>query len=125
MARVMVVEDDQGVRRAIARMLENDGHEVVEEANGHSALRHFAGDPVDLVLSDVYMPDMDGLDLLKRLREGFPEAKIVMVSGGGRLRAESVLEAAKALGASRVLAKPFSPEEIRDIVNETLAEEDG
>lgn len=121
MARIMIVEDDSAVRRLVRRLLEGEGHTVIEEPDGRSALRHFAGDPADLVISDVYMPDMDGLELLERLREAFPEVRVIVISGGGRLRTMSVLEDAKGMGAARVIAKPFSPEEFRSAVREVLS----
>jgi CheY-like chemotaxis protein len=120
MAKVMVVDDDVAIRHALNRVLAAEGHEVLEESDGKSALRHFTGDPVDLVVSDVYMPDMDGIQFLMRVREAFPEAKIIMMSGGGNLPATSVLEAAKALGADRVVPKPFSSSEIREAIRDVL-----
>jgi DNA-binding response OmpR family regulator len=116
----MVVDDDVGIRHAVAKVLREDGHEIVEEADGKSALRHFAGDPVDLVVSDVFMPDMDGIEFLMRLRGAFPQVKILMMSGGGILPAKAVLDASAALGANRVIAKPFSSAEVRDAIRALL-----
>lgn len=124
MAKVMVVDDDVAIRHALNKVLVADGHEVLEESDAKSALRHFTGDPVDLVLSDVYMPDMDGIQFLMRVREAFPEARIIMMSGGGHLPATSVLEAATALGADRVVKKPFSSTEIREAIRDVLADGD-
>lgn len=120
MARVMVIDDDPGIRRSLVRVLESEGHDVLEEEDGASALRHFAGDPVDLVISDVYMPDMDGVSFLMRVKEAFPEAPIIMMSGGGPLPAATVLAASKTLGAAAVLAKPFSIGQIRSAVHDAL-----
>ena len=116
----MVIDDDPGIRHSLARVLEGEGHDVLLEEDGASALRHFAGDPVDLVISDVYMPDMDGMEFLMRVKEAFPDAPIIMMSGGGPLPAETVLGASKVLGASVVLSKPFSVDQIRDAVREAL-----
>ena len=117
----MIVDDDAGIRHSVGRLLEEDGHEVLREAHGKDALRHFAGEPVDLVISDIYMPEMDGIEFLMRIREAFPEVRIIMMSAGGRLSADAVLEASSALGANRVLKKPLSTEELRDAVREVLA----
>ena len=116
----MVIDDDTDIRRALRKVLERDGHTVVEEPNGHSALRHFTGDPADLVISDVYMPDMDGIDFLMRVRDAFPDARFIMISGGGSLGKESVLQAAERLGADRVLEKPFKVQEVREMVQDLL-----
>jgi len=121
MARVLVVDDDAELRRALSRVLGKDGHEVIEAGDGRTALRMFAGDPVDLVLSDVYMPDMDGIDFLMRARSAFPEARIVIMSGGGNLPAAAVLDAASSLGADMTLSKPFTPDEVRAAVERVLA----
>ena len=118
MSRIMIIDDDEGVRVMLRRMLEREGHTVIDEPDGKSALRHFAGDPADLVISDVYMPGMDGIDFLLRVRDTFPEARIIMISGGGQLEADTVLNAASRLGADRVVKKPFS---VTDMLEEVRA----
>lgn len=120
MARVMVVDDDGDIRASLRKALEREGHTVTEEPDGASALRHFTGDPVDLVISDVYMPDMDGIDFLMRVREVFPEARTILISGGGQLKKESVLGAASRLGADRVLEKPFEMDDLLGAVEAVL-----
>lgn len=124
MARVMIIDDDPLVRYSLARVLEEEGHEVLEEADGQVALRHFAGDPVDVVVGDVYMPLMDGIQFLMRVRETFAETKIIMISGGGSLEADTVLVASSALGADAVLSKPISPADIRRAVRTALDTKD-
>lgn len=116
----MLIDDDVLVRSAIRHILEREGHEVVEEPDGKTALRHYAGDPTDLVISDVFMPDMSGIEFLVRVREAFPESKIIIMSGGGPLRKESVLFNASELGADRVMEKPFDIEELITAVRELL-----
>ncbi len=83
-------------------------------------MRRFAGHPTDLVITDIYMPEMDGIQLLMRIREAFPEAKIIGMSGGGYLPGESVLEAARALGADGLLAKPLDMDEVVRLVASVL-----
>lgn len=120
MAIILVVDDNPQMRSSIRRALEVWGHTVTEAPDGKVALRHFAGDPTELVVSDVYMPDMDGIEFLMRLREAFPEVKTLMISGGGNLPSENVLGAASMLGADRVLKKPFSMEELQEAVQAVL-----
>ena len=120
MASVLIIDDEREVLRALRRALEREGHTVREAADGKTALRHFAGDPADLVISDIYMPEMDGIEFLIRVREAFPEAKIIAMSGGGHLAKEQVLKAADALGAVGVLEKPFSTEEVLEAVQSAL-----
>ena len=122
MPRIMVIDDDDGVRVSLRRALQRDGHTVIEEADGKSALRHFAGDPADLVISDVYMPDMDGIEFLLRAQDAFPEAKIILMSGGGQMSKESVLSAGARLGAVRVFEKPFDIVDMLEAVRAVLAD---
>ena len=120
MASVMVIDDDAAVRGVITKMLERDGHTVTPIEDGKRALRIFAGEPVDLVISDVYMPEMDGIEFLMRLREAFPETRIIMMSGGGVVPMDEVLEASTLLGAVGSLQKPIEMAQLRKAVAEAL-----
>ena len=73
MARILVVDDDRSVRAAITKILSKNGHEVVEAADGKSALALYRAAPADLVIMDVYMPEMDGIDTTVRLKQEFPK----------------------------------------------------
>jgi len=123
MSKILIVDDDPAILRTLRRVLEIEGHTVSEAPDGKSALRYFAGDPADLVMSDIYMPDMDGIEFLIRVREAFPEAKILAMSGGGHMTKEKVLGAASMLGAVAVLEKPFTVEDVQEAVSGALAAE--
>lgn len=120
MATILVIDDDTRILRAVERVLHADGHEVTTADNGRDALRWFAGKPTDLVITDIYMPDMDGMELVMKLRETFPEVPVIAMSGGSALPKETVLDASKALGAVVTLAKPLSEEMIRKGVAQAL-----
>ena len=122
MATILIVDDDPHTRSSIRRALELGGHTITEAPDGKVALRHFAGNPTELVVIDVYMPEMDGIEFLMRVREAFPEVKTLMISGGGSLPSENVLGAASMLGADRVLEKPFSLEELQEAVQAVLSD---
>jgi len=113
MGKVLVIDDDAQVRRVVRRLIEMEGHQVAEAESGKIALRLLANDPADLIITDIYMPEMDGIELLTRLRETLPEARLVAMSGGGVLPAHHMLDAAKALGAIAVIEKPFDIEAVR------------
>jgi len=113
-AKVLVIDDDPAVRDVIARVVRREGHTVREAENGKDALRQFADDPADLVISDIYMPEMDGIELLRRFRETSPETRLVAISGGGAIAAHHLLSAAKALGAVAVIEKPFDLADLRE-----------
>lgn len=125
MARILVIDDDTKITEGLKRILEGDGHEVCTAPNGQDALRWFAGDPTDLVITDIYMPELDGIELIMRLRETFPEVPVIAMSGGSGLSAETVLSAAGVLGAARTLAKPITAEGLRACVAEILGESAG
>ena len=120
MAQILIVDDNDAVRRGLRGMLEAEGHAVDEAADGKEALRRFAGSPADLVFADIYMEEMDGLQFLMRLREAWPEARIVAMSGGGFLDSGSVLSAAASLGAVGTLEKPFERAEVLAMLAEHL-----
>lgn len=110
---MLVIDDDPTVRNVIARVIRREGHTAREAENGKDALRQFADDPADLVICDIYMPEMDGIELLRRFRETSPETRLMAISGGGAIAAHHLLDAAKALGAVAVLEKPFDLADLR------------
>ena len=120
-ARILVVDDDENICRVVQRMLSAAGYDVDVANNGQEALSKLTPD-VNLVLSDVLMPEMDGIEMIMRLRKEAPSAKIISMSGGGIQDKEHVLEIAHRLGAERTLSKPFSREDLIATVQEVLGE---
>lgn len=123
MATVLVIDDDPHIRRVLRKAIEREGHSVVEAEDGKVALRRFVGEPADLVITDIYMPEMDGFEFLMRIRETFPETKLVAMSGGGVIAANEVLKAASALGAVAVIQKPFGLDVVRKILSNFAPQE--
>jgi CheY-like chemotaxis protein len=80
-ARILVVDDDQTIRLLLRAMLERRGHTVVEAKNGDEGLQHYRAAPADLVVTDMQMPGMDGLQMIQALRGDFPTVKIIAISG--------------------------------------------
>jgi CheY-like chemotaxis protein len=119
MARILVVDDEPEVREVLRLVLERDGHDVEEAETGRDALARLDVRPADLVLSDVMMPDMNGLDLLRevtlRERGGVP---FVLLTSYADARAR---EAALFAGAHDYLLKPFDPAAVRTVVRGALA----
>src|SRR5437867_345826 len=106
MARIALIDDEVLVRRLLRRALELDGHEVFEAANGKEGAALLQRESVDLVITDVMMPEKDGLELIIELRQSQPELKIIALSGGGRMAWNDVLVVARRLGAYETVAKP-------------------
>jgi CheY-like chemotaxis protein len=107
MANILVVDDDDQMRKLIRLLLQREGHSVVEASDGLEALRLLDAGPVDLVVSDVVMPDMDGLELIRKARKAHPGLRILAVSGAGQEGPGLYLELAGRFGADAVLLKPF------------------
>ncbi len=124
MTRILVVDDDDLVRRAIVRILLGAGNEVEEASDGHEAWRMQRAAPFDLILTDLYMPNADGIEFLTRLRETDSETKVIAISGGGRIVGDAnALADAEAFGASATLRKPFTPTEVLDQIQLVLEED--
>jgi len=109
-ARILVVDDDKAVRLLLRAVLERRGHSVVEAENGDEGLRYYRAAPADLVIADIQMPVMDGLQMIKELRGDFPTAKIIAISGE-----KSRLTAAQTFSQG-TFQKPLSMEEFLDAV---------
>jgi DNA-binding NtrC family response regulator len=120
MALVLIVEDDEPLARVMRRSLESLGHEVVQASDGKSALDHFFKREFDLVVTDILMPEKDGLELIPQIRKTKPGVRMLAVSGGGQVGPNSYLVAAKALGAHETLAKPFSMEDFQAVATRVL-----
>lgn len=120
MARILVIDDEELVRFTLKKALEKAGHEVVEAANGNDGIEVYKQSPVDLVITDIIMPQKEGVETIVELRRDHPDVKIIAISGGGRTGTTDYLELAKEFGARHVLKKPFGRQELLDAVQETL-----
>jgi len=122
MKRILVVDDNEPFRRMVGKMLEGAGYTVVVAGDGLAALAIFRQQPIDLVLTDLIMPEKEGLETILELRKLAANIKIIAMSGGGRVDADDYLPLATAFGAVRTLAKPFLAAELLAAVADVLAE---
>lgn len=125
MARVLLIDDDETVRSAMARAVELGGHQVLQAADGREALQRAQGQDLDLVITDINMPKMDGIEVILTLAERRPGLPVIAVSGGGRMPKEVLLASAGVLGAVRTMAKPFDLTAFRQLVEEALSDSPG
>lgn len=118
MIRILVVDDDYQMREMLGVILERKGYDVKTASDGNAAIQLQQTKPFDIIITDIIMPEKEGLETISELRRGYPRLKIIAISGGGRYRPEGYLELAKQLGADLVLAKPFGSWEILSAVKE-------
>ena len=120
MSRILVVDDDESFRRLVCQVLLRGDHEVLAAPDGRAALSLFRKQPVDLVITDLIMPEKEGIETIMELRRLQPDLKIIAMSGGGRLGITDCLKMARHIGAARTLAKPFALQEILEAVTSLL-----
>jgi two-component system response regulator (stage 0 sporulation protein F) len=119
MATILIIDDEEGIRALLRTMLELAGYEVIEAANGRQGLELYRLRPTDLIITDILMPELNGLDMILELTRQFLHAKVIAISGEGG--EDNVLDVAKLLGARRTFHKPFSMPKLLDAVRYELA----
>lgn len=113
MPAILLIEDDKELREMLATALFRKDYVVMEAVNGKEALVHFKPGVTDLVITDLIMPEEDGLKVIMKMREIKPSIKVIAISGGGKAGPSGYLNLAKALGADATYSKPFS---INDLI---------
>jgi CheY-like chemotaxis protein len=122
MESILIIDDESQIRSMIRLILEREGYMVIEASDGAEGIRRFRENPSDLIITDLIMPNKDGIGMIIELKKEFPEVKIIAMSGGGLNRPEGYLQGAKKLGASFTLSKPIHREELLRAVKDTLKE---
>lgn len=120
MASVLIIDDDDMVRTMLLRTVTRGGHEAFGARDGVEGVARFRDHPADLVITDIFMPNQEGLATIMELRRVKPDLKIIAISGGGARASLDVLPVAEALGAQRTLRKPFTPTEVIEAINGVL-----
>ena len=119
MAVILLIDDDDRLRRTLGRMLATAGHEVVEAENGRAALEVLPACCPAIVITDVFMPEKDGIETAKAIRTRYPDIKILAITGGGR--EERFYSLIKTFAAAGVLQKPFERETLLEAVDRLLS----
>lgn len=121
MATILLIDDEDLLREGLSELLGMSDHTVIEARDGVEALELFDRQKIDLVISDVVMPRMDGVDLVTRLRESHPNLPILTISGGSRVvNARFGLDSALLMGASDSLTKPFNARQLFEKIEQLL-----
>lgn len=124
---LLVVDDYQGIRDGVTSLLQTEGYRINTAANGREAIELLKHERIDLIITDILMPEMDGLELVKHVQSEHPDMKFILISGGGRhLDGDSVPDflamGTRLTGVSSVLKKPFKPDLLVQMVEELLAD---
>ena len=120
MSNILVIDDDTQIRSMLRRVLEREGYVVEEARDGLEGLRIYRENPADLVITDIIMPNKEGIELIKDLLQEFPGIKIIATSGGGTMAPQLYLGLAEGLGVDQVFAKPFDIKELLTAVKALL-----
>lgn len=126
MARILVIDDEESICRLFREILEHEGYEVETAVNGKSGVEAYRRKPADLIITDILMPEKDGLELIIELRRANRAVRIIAMTGGSRYHSlDNFLDVAKAFGASHTLYKPFRNEKVVEIVRKVLEDAPG
>ena len=120
MARIMVIDDDPEMRSLLEQVLWSDGHDVITAEEGKTGLACSQAGGIELLVTDLVMPGMEGMETIRRFRKEFAGVPIIAISGNFNLG--NVLDTAHRLGATRTLSKPFQPAEFVAVVRSVLDE---
>lgn len=120
MARILLLDDEEALLRLMTEVLEKDGHSVTTSPDGRRSEDHELLQNLDLVVTDLMMPNADGIEVVRNVRAANPSLKILAISGGGRAISQNYLPAAQAMGADDVLEKPFRPSTFLEKVKSLL-----
>jgi CheY-like chemotaxis protein len=123
MARILIVDDEPDILVILDRMLRKMNHETVLAGNGKEAVRRLQECTVDLVITDLIMPESEGIETIAQIRKRWPSVKIIAMSGGGRQSPVPYLAVAATLGADATLAKPFERSDLSAALRHVLGEE--
>jgi CheY-like chemotaxis protein len=120
MKRVLVIDDDEDARQELVELFVGIGLEVVSVRDGREGLKALANGRFDVIVTDILMPNVEGLEFITMIKKNSPDTKIIAVSGGGTTRNMSFLEFAEKLGADRTLEKPIRCEQLLANVKELI-----
>jgi CheY-like chemotaxis protein len=121
MKKILVIDDDAVVRDTIVQILEGEGYSVVSAEDGMRGVALFRSEHPDLVITDIIMPEREGIQTITEIRGLVPAAKVIAISGGGRIGNADFLQIARLLGAVDVISKPFDPDDFLSRVAYCLA----
>lgn len=121
MRSILVIDDDEIMRETLQDALEEQGFRVISASDGRQGLRKFKAPPVSLVITDIVMPEIDGIGIVRHIKQSAPQIPVIVMSGWRRCGRSFYLDVAKALGADDAIAKPFTIKEMITRIDRCLA----
>lgn len=121
MKQILIIDDEPDIRIMLKKMIERAGYEVEIAENGQVGMDLFSAGSFDMVITDILMPEKEGLEIIRDMKQISPGMKIIAISGGGRISAATYLESAGIFGADMVFEKPFRQAEITGAIKSLLA----
>jgi len=118
--KILIIDDEPYILMMLKKMLEKAGYDVDLASNGREGMELFQKEPAGLVITDIIMPEKEGLETIREMKRLSPDLKIIAMSGGGKISAENYLETASIFGATRIIEKPFTQNEMVSAVKELL-----
>jgi CheY-like chemotaxis protein len=120
MNSILIIDDEAPIRSMLRLILEREGYQVIEAPDGIEGIRHYRQQPTDLIITDLIMPNKDGIGMIIDLKKEYPDINIIAMSGGGLNKPDGYLKGAKQLGAKYTLSKPIDRGELLRAVKDTL-----
>ena len=120
MARILIIDDEAMIRNLLVQILEREGYETVTASGGKDGIKIYRENPADLIITDLLMPEKDGIETIMELRRDSQDVKVIAMSGDGKIDPNTYLQIAKTVGAVKTLAKPIRIKELLKTVQEAL-----
>ena len=120
MARILIIDDEAMIRDLLVQILDREGYETITASDGKDGIKIHRENPADLIITDLLMPEKDGLETIMELRRDSQDVKIIAMSGGGKIDSKTYLQIAETMGAIETLTKPFDLKELLKKVQELL-----
>jgi DNA-binding response OmpR family regulator len=119
-ARILIIDDEDQIRTMLRQLLEHEGYEVMEAPDGREGIKTYRSKPADLIITDIVMPEKEGIETIMELKQDYPDVKIIAMSGGGRIEPETYLKMAKNFGALLTFTKPIQTRQLLNAVKGLL-----
>ncbi len=120
MKTILIIDDEMQIRLMLRRMLEKEGYKVIDAPDGEQGMKLYSENPADLVVTDLIMPQKEGIEIIFELKRHHPDVKIIAMSGGGRNKPDTYLDLAKRAGALLTFSKPIMKKEFIQAVNSLI-----